>query len=119
MESSEAAMPTPNRFFDDPQMLAPRQTRRTDLGGGAFLLQSPEPLAPGSRCVGEWLERWARETPEAPAVAEPAAGGGWQRLTWRALRQRVGAVAQALLDLERPPASRSSCSRTTRSTTWC
>jgi feruloyl-CoA synthase len=95
-------MPTPSRFFDDPRMLAPRQTRQTDLGGGAFVLQSPEPLAPASRCVGEWLERWARETPDAPAVAEPVAQGGWRQFSWRALRQRVGAVAQALLDLELP-----------------
>jgi feruloyl-CoA synthase len=90
----------PHYFFDNPRMLAPRQTRRTDLGGGAFVLQSPEPLAPYARCVGEWLERWARDTPDALAVAEPADGGGWNRLGWAALRGRVGSVAQALLDLD-------------------
>ena len=91
-------------FFDDPQMLAPATTRRTDLGGGAFVLESPEALAPYGRCVGEWLERWTRETPDALAAAEPRAGGGWTTLAWGTLRQRVGAVAQALLDLDLAPA---------------
>jgi feruloyl-CoA synthase len=89
-------------FFDDPTQLAPRRTVKTDLGGGAFTLHHPEPLAPYARCVGEWLERWARETPQALAFAEPDASAGWRRLSWRALRQQVGAVAQALLDLRLP-----------------
>ena len=101
---------TPASFFDDPRLLAPRQTVKTDLGGGAFELHSPQPLQPYARCVGEWLERWAHETPEAPAFAEPSAAtldgtpGGWRRLNWGQTRQRVGAVAQALLDLDLPPA---------------
>ena len=89
-------------FFDDPRLLAPRRVQRVDLGGGAFLLQSPEPLQPHARCVGEWLEHWAQHTPDALAFAEPVegpAGSGWRRLSYSALRQQVGAVAQALLDL--------------------
>jgi feruloyl-CoA synthase len=86
-------------FFDDPLQLSPPRTVKTDLGSGAFTLHHPEPLAPYARCVGEWLERWAEETPDAVAFAEPAAGGGWTALTWRALREQTGAVAQALLDM--------------------
>jgi feruloyl-CoA synthase len=93
---------SPLSFFDDPQQLAPRRALRTELGGGAFTLQHPEPLAPYARCVGEWLERWARETPDAPAFAEPAPGGGWTLLGYRELRRQVGAVAQSLLDLGLP-----------------
>jgi feruloyl-CoA synthase len=98
----------PMAFFEDPTQLAPRRTVKTDLGGGAFTLHHPEPLAPYARCVGEWLERWARETPDAPAFAEPDASGGWRTLTYRALRRQVGSVAQALLDNELPaePADR-------------
>jgi feruloyl-CoA synthase len=92
-------------FFDDPAQLAPRRTVKTDLGAGAFTLHHPEPLAPHARCVGEWLERWARETPDAPAFAEPLAGGGWRALSYAELRQQVGNVAQALLD-RRLPADR-------------
>ena len=89
-------------FFKDPTQLAPRRTVKTDLGGGAFTLHHPEALAPYARCVGEWLERWARETPDAPAFAEPDANGGWRTLDYRALRQQVGSVAQGLLDKNLP-----------------
>jgi feruloyl-CoA synthase len=96
----------PQAFFDDPSCLAPRQTLRRELPGGGFELSSPEPLQPYARCVGDWLERWARETPDAPAFAEPDAtpgAGGWRVLSWGTLRQQVGAVAQSLLDLQLPP----------------
>jgi feruloyl-CoA synthase len=101
------------RFFDNPQLLAPPRVERFDLGAGAFVLRSPEALAPYARCVGEWLEHWAASTPQAVAFAEPVPTGGadagpgagpgaWRKLTWLALRQEVGAVAQALLDLNLP-----------------
>ena len=80
-------------------MARPPAVVRTECGGGVFTLHSPEPLQPYSRCVGDWLERWARETPDAPAFAEPAPAGGWTTLSRRELRRRVGAVAQSLLDL--------------------
>jgi feruloyl-CoA synthase len=83
-------------------MLAPPRTERVDLGGGAFLLRSPEPLQPYARCIGEWLEHWAAATPEALAFAEPDGAGGWQGLSWQQLRQRTGRLAQALLDLRLP-----------------
>ncbi len=89
-------------FFSDPRLLAPRRVERVDLGQGAFELRSPEPLASYARCIGEWLEQWARDTPDALAFAEPAADGSWVRYSWGELRQRVGAVAQALLDLNLP-----------------
>ena len=85
-----------------PPLDTPRVVR-TELGGGAFSLQSPEPLQAYARCVGEWLEHWASETPDSPAFAEPVAAAAWTTLSWRTLRQRVGAVAQALLDLNLPP----------------
>jgi feruloyl-CoA synthase len=91
-------------FFDDPRLLAPRQVERVDLGGGAFILRSPEPLARYARCVGEWLETWAARTPEALAFAEVQSEGGWRQLGWGALRAQVGAVAQGLLDLGLDPA---------------
>ena len=92
----------PQGFFDDPRLLAPRRVERHALGGGAFELACPETLGAYARCVGEWLERWAAETPDAPAFAEPLAAGGWRRFSWGELRLQVGAVAQALLDLQLP-----------------
>lgn len=90
-------------FFDDERQLAPPQVERTALPGGAFVLRSPVALGPYARCVGDWLERWARETPEALALAErDPATGEWRRVTYGALRQAVGAVAQGLLSLDLP-----------------
>ena len=92
-------------FFGNEGLLAPRRCERQERDGGVFVLRSPEPLQAFERCVGEWLERWARETPDARAVAEPDASQpeGWQTLSWAELRQRVGAVAQALLDMDLAP----------------
>ena len=49
--------------------LAPARATVQDLGGGAFVIRSPEPLASYARCVGEWLENWAACTFEALALA--------------------------------------------------
>src|SRR4030095_579778 len=90
--------------LDDESQLAPPRTVRIDFDDGSFALRSPVALQPYARCIGEWLERWARETPDALALAERTPDGqGWRRLHYRALRQAVGAVAQALLDLQLPP----------------
>lgn len=90
-------------FFDDPTQLAPPRTIRIDFDDGSFALRSPVALKPYARCIGEWLERWARETPDALALAErDESGEGWRKLNYRALRREVGAVAQGLLDLGVP-----------------
>jgi feruloyl-CoA synthase len=92
-----------NNFFNDPRLLAPPSTLKTDLQDGAFLLRAPEPLHAYARCVGEWIEQWAKATPDALGFAEPAQNGEWNKLTWRELRRKVGAVAQKLLDLNLAP----------------
>jgi len=94
---------TDNDFLLDPSQIAPPRTLRIDFDDGSFALRSPMALKPYARCIGEWLERWARETPEALAFAErDDSSEGWRKLDYRALREAVGAVAQALLDLELP-----------------
>ena len=90
-------------FFHDPQLLAPRQAVREDLGAGQFILRNPTPLEPFERCVGQWLEKWAHQTPRALAVAEPQMGGSWRELSWGVLREQVGRLAQSLLDLNLAP----------------
>jgi feruloyl-CoA synthase len=89
-------------FFTDPQWLAPPRTQRVELGQGVFLLRSPEPLQPYARCIGEWIEQWARDTPDTIALAERDAGGQWRQLSYRELRRAVGAIGQALIDLRLP-----------------
>ena len=96
-------MPTPIAATRPAQpALAPPRATVEHLGGGAFVLRSPEPLAAYARCVGEWLEHWAAHTPDALALAERTPLGDWRRLGYATLRRDVGAVAQGLLDLNLP-----------------
>jgi feruloyl-CoA synthase len=90
-------------FLDDPRWLAPPRTERIELGGGAFVLRSPEPLQPYARCVGTWVERWAHETPQAVALMERDAAGHWYQMTYGEFRQAIGAIGQALIDMKLPP----------------
>jgi len=94
---------TPADWLDDPRWLAPPRALRRELGGGSFVLCSPEPLQPYARCVGEWLEHWAAQTPAAPAFAERDGAGGWRRLSWAQTRAQVGRIAQGLLELRLAP----------------
>ena len=57
-------------FLDDERQIAPARAVRTQFDDGSFTLRSPMALQPYARCVGEWLERWAKETPDALALAE-------------------------------------------------
>ena len=77
-------------FVDDPDNVAPPRVERLTLTDGSFVLRSPQALGPYARCIGDWLEQWARDTPEAPAVAERAPDGQWRRLNWAQLRAAVG-----------------------------
>ncbi|MFM2067955.1 MAG: hypothetical protein RLZZ584_2864 [Pseudomonadota bacterium] len=97
-------------LFDDAASLAPPRVLREDLGGGAFVLRSPEALQPFARCIGDWLEHWAALKPDAlflaersPTVPAQADGSpGWRRVSYREARIAVGRIAQALLDLNLP-----------------
>ncbi len=89
-------------FVDDPDHVAPPRVERLEMTDGSFVLRSPQALGPYARCIGDWLEKWARETPDAPAVAERAPDGEWRRLSWAQLRAAVGSVAQGLLGLHLP-----------------
>jgi feruloyl-CoA synthase len=67
--------------------------RRPD---GTLVLCSPERLRPYERCIGEFLERWAREKPNEVFLAERK-GEGWRKITWAETRKEVHAVATSLL----------------------
>ncbi|MBS0434158.1 MAG: feruloyl-CoA synthase [Proteobacteria bacterium] len=93
-------------FFDDPAMLAPPRAVRLHFDDGAYVLRSPEPLKPYARCIGEWLEQWAKQTPDALFLAERdprEASGEWRKLSYAQVRRKVGSIAQSLLGLHLPP----------------
>lgn len=85
-------------FFDDESQLAPARVEVERFDDGSFILRSPEPLQPYVRCVGEWLEQWAEQTPDAIAFAERE-GAGWRELSYKQVREIVGRLGQGLLDL--------------------
>ena len=97
-------------FFGDPTQLAPPRTLCERRPDGSLLLRSPEPLGDHARCIGEWVEQWARDTPEALALAERDAGGDWRRVTYRELRAAIGRVGQEMEPLIRPVYQQRQCS---------
>ena len=89
--------------FDDAASLALPRVIRQELAHGAFVLRHPQALQPYARCVGDWLEHWARTTPDAVFLGERDAIGGWRRMTYAQVREAVGRIAQSLLGLKLPP----------------
>lgn len=82
--------------------LAPKEVDVHHREGGILVLRSPQPLAEPVRCIGDWLEHWASQRPRQTFLAERDAQGQWRRLNYRQVRQHVGAIAQALLDMDLP-----------------
>lgn len=93
----------PKSFLNNPANLATPNVIREELPGGGFILHCADALGPVARCIGEWLEQWSRETPNALYLAERGSDGQWVKLTYREVREKVGAIAQALLDLGLQP----------------
>ena len=64
---------------------------------GSLVARSPASLPSYPRCLGEYLERWAREKPDDTFLAERD-GAEWLRLTWADARSQVRAIAANLLE---------------------
>ncbi len=78
--------------------------RRAD---GSIIVKSTVPLQPGARCVGDWLEHWARQTPAKVFLGERAkVDAPWATVTYSdALRQVRSAASWILaqgLSAQRP-----------------
>ncbi len=69
---------------------------REDRPDGTILLRSNYDLGPTADKSGDWLHRWAEETPERVFIAERS-GAGWREESYRATLQKVQAIAQSLL----------------------
>ena len=65
----------PAELFVDPAVVL---EARPD---GSRLFRSKLELPGFARCSGEWLERWAAETPDAILIAERGADGEWVKVT--------------------------------------
>ncbi len=86
-------------LFGDAGSLATPRVIRENLARGGFILRSADVLQPHVRCVGDWLEHWAATTPDALFLAERDDSAGWRRLSYGQVREQVGRIAQALLEL--------------------
>jgi feruloyl-CoA synthase len=76
-------------LFATPEIAA---DRRAD---GSIRLKSVRPLQPHARCVGDWLEHWARHTPDKIFLGERSSvDAPWTTVSYKdALRQvRAGAA---------------------------
>lgn len=74
---------------------------------GSIVLKSTERLGESARCVGDWLEHWARQTPDRIFLGDRAGvDAPWNTVTYQqALAQVRGAAAWILaqrLSAERP-----------------
>ena len=79
-------------LFATPAIVA---ERRDD---GSILVKSTTPLQPGARCVGDWLEHWARQTPDKIFLADRASGDApWATVTYKDALKRVRSVAAWIL----------------------
>src|SRR5258708_40165688 len=92
----------PETLFATPEIVA---ERRAD---GSIRLRSATPLQPGARCVGDWLEQWARQTPDRVFLGERSSvETPWATLTYKdALRQVASDGARIFAQrpsAERPP----------------
>src|SRR6267154_1985491 len=101
MISAAARSDHPETLFAKPRISA---VRRAD---GSIILKSTTPLKQSARCVGDWLEHWARQTPERIFLGDRTnADMPWRTVTYAdALRQVRSAAAWILaqgLSAERP-----------------
>jgi feruloyl-CoA synthase len=79
-------------LFATPAIVA---DRRPD---GSILLKSTEPLRPSARCVGDWLEHWARETPERIFLGERASvDAPWTTVSYGDALRQVRSIAAWIL----------------------
>jgi feruloyl-CoA synthase len=83
---------TPEALFAVPAIVA---ERRAD---GSIWLKSTTPLQPAARCVGDWLEHWARKTPERIFLAQRSSvESPWSTMPYRDALRQVRAIAAWIL----------------------
>src|SRR5258705_3854751 len=82
----------PEALFATPEIVA---ERRAD---GSILLKSATPLQHHARWVGDWLEQWARQTPERIFLGERSSvEAPWTTLTYKDALRQVRSVAAWIL----------------------
>ena len=92
MTSTASRRDDSTSLFATPEIVA---DRRAD---GTIWLKSTAPLQGYARCVGDWLEHWARQTPEKAFLGERAnADAPWTTVTYGDALRQVRSVASWIL----------------------
>ena len=82
----------PEALFATPAIVA---ERRAD---GSIWLKSITPLQQHARCVGDWLEQWARQTPDRIFLGERSSvDAPWTTVTYKDALRHVRSVAAWIL----------------------
>jgi len=82
--------------------MAPAEVRVERRGDGSLVLRSPLACPDPARCVGEWLERAAREAPERVFLSE-GSGPSRRTLTYHHANDAVRSLGSELLGLGAGP----------------
>ena len=82
----------PATLFAVPEIVAERR------GDGSIWLRSAAALQPGARCVGDWLEHWAKQSPDKIFLGERSSvEAPWTTVTYRDALRQVRSVAAWIL----------------------
>jgi feruloyl-CoA synthase len=76
---------------------APAEVELEKRADGAMILRSPQKLRAHERCIGEWLVKWAQQSPERTFLAERQ-GDGWRRVSYAQALDAARRVGEALLE---------------------
>jgi feruloyl-CoA synthase len=86
---------------DASSLFATPNTVAEHRADGSIVLRSGEPLRDCARCIGDWLEHFARQTPDAIFLAErDSADTPWATVTYAGALRRVRAAASWILTQE-------------------
>ncbi|MGY3619067.1 feruloyl-CoA synthase [Bradyrhizobium sp. USDA 10063] len=84
---------------DDPEMLFAVPAIVADRrGDGSIIVKSTAALRESARCVGDWLEHWARQTPNRVFLAERAdVAAPWTTVSYADALRQVRSLASWIL----------------------
>ncbi|WP_426410971.1 feruloyl-CoA synthase [Bradyrhizobium ganzhouense] len=83
---------------DASSLFAAPKTVAEHRADGSIVLRSPDPLCDSARCVGDWLEHFAQQTPDTIFLAErDSADTPWATVTYAGALRRVRAAASWIL----------------------
>ncbi|MCW2222823.1 feruloyl-CoA synthase [Bradyrhizobium japonicum] len=83
---------------DASSLFATPKTVAEHRADGSIVLRSPEPLRDSARCIGDWLEHFARQTPDTIFLAErDSVDTPWATMTYAGALRRVRAAASWIL----------------------